>query len=62
MNTAIDTQKIKPSVLEQLQSISKTLEGLIDYEGDVCGEDYTDAIAYSKIQDLVDQQIWEIEN
>jgi len=50
-------QKIKPSVIEQLETISKTLQGLIDYEGDVCGGDITDAIAYSKIQDLVDQQI-----
>lgn len=51
---------IKPSVLQQLQIISKTLEGLIDYEGDVCGDDYTDAIVYSKIQDMVDEQITEI--
>jgi len=51
---------MSPSVLEQLQTISKTLEGLVDYEGDVCGGDYTDAITYSKIQDMIDQQIKEI--
>lgn len=48
--------------MDQLITISKTLQELVDYEEDVCGGDYSNAIAYSKIKDSVDQQIWEIEN
>lgn len=56
------SQEIKPSVIEQLKTISKTLEDLEYYEYDVCGDDYTDAIVYSKLQDQVNTQIREIVN
>ena len=56
------SQEIKPSVIDQLKTISKTLEDLEYYEYDVCGDDYTDAIVYSKLQDQVNIQIREIVN
>lgn len=48
--------------MDQLKSISKTLQELVDYEGDVSGGDLNDAITYSKIQDLVDEQITELDS
>jgi len=56
------TKIIKPSVLEQLESIRKNFEELEKYEEDVCGEDYTDAIFYSRMQDLMNEQITEIKS
>jgi len=53
--------EIKPSVIDQLKTISKTLQELVDYEGDVCGEDYSDAIFYSKLQDQINEKIKEME-
>lgn len=56
------SQEIKPSVIDQLKTICGTLEDLEYYEYDVCGDDYTDAIVYSKLRDQVDAQIREIGN
>lgn len=44
-------QKIKLSVIDQLKAISKNLEDLEFYCYDVDGDDPTDAIFYSKLQD-----------
>lgn len=55
-------QEIKPSVINQLRAMSKTLENLEYYEYDVCGDNYTDAIVYSELRDQVDDQILEILN
>ena len=52
---------IKPSVINQLKQVSKTLRDLEYYEMDVSSNDLTDAIFYSKLADQVDQQIKEIE-
>lgn len=54
------TQEFKPSVVEQLRRISINFQELIDYESDVSGKDVTDSITYSKIKDMVDEQIKEI--
>jgi len=54
-------KRLKPSVIEQLKTISKILDDLEYYEYDVCGNDYTDAITYSKLRDQVEAQIKEIE-
>ena len=55
-------QKIKPSVIDQLKAISKNLEDLEFYSYDVDGDDPTDAIFYSRLQDQIEQKIKEIEN
>jgi len=52
---------IKPSLIDQLKQVSKTLRDLEYYEMDVSSNDLTDAIFYSKLADQVDQQIKEIE-
>ncbi len=55
-------QKIQPSVIDQLKSISKNLENLENYSMDVDGNDPTDAIFYSKLKDKVNEKLNEIEN
>lgn len=52
----------KPSVINQLKSISINFKELIAYEMDVSGNDMTDCILYSKIKDSIDNQIKEIES
>ena len=52
---------IKPSLIDQLKQVSKTLRDLEYYEMNVSSNDLTDAIFYSKLADQVDQQIKEIE-
>ena len=54
-------QKTKSSVLDQLKAISKNLEDLEFYSYDVDGDDPTDAIFYSKLQDKINEKIKEIE-
>jgi len=54
-------QPRKPSVIEQLKSISKTLEGLIYYEFDV-GIDMSDAIDYLEIKRVIDAKLYDIVN
>lgn len=54
-------QKIKPSVIDQLKSISKNLKDLEFYCYDVDGDDPTDAIFYSKLQDKINEKINEME-
>jgi len=54
-------QKIKLSVLDQLKTISKNLKDLEFYSYDVDGDDPTDAIFYSKLQDKINEKIKEIE-
>jgi len=56
------TRKIKPSVIDQLKEISTTLLHLEYYCYDVDGDDLTDAIFYSKLQDTINDKIEEIEN
>lgn len=51
--------EIKPSVIEQLQSITKTLDELVNYENDV-SNDLEDAIFYTKISDKIKQKIKDI--
>lgn len=54
--------KIKPSVLEQLESIRKNFEELENYEMDVSANyDLTDAIYYSKMKDSIADKISEIQ-
>jgi hypothetical protein len=54
-------KQFTPSVLERLKTISKTLGDIVFYETAVSGDDYTDAIDFDKIKDLVDEKIKEIE-
>jgi len=54
--------KIKPSVIDQLKAISKNLSDLELYCYDVDGDDPTDAIFYSKLQDTINEKIKEMEN
>ena len=56
------TQKIKPSVIEQLKIVSKNLSDLELYCYDVDGDNPTDAIFYSKLQDTINEKIKEMEN
>jgi len=56
------SQKIKPSVIDQLKAISKNLSDLEFYCYDVDGDDLTDAIFYFKLQDTINEKIKEIEN
>ena len=56
------SQKIKPSVIDQLKVISKTLEDLENYSMDVDGDDPTDAIFYSKLKDKINEKVREIED
>jgi len=51
-------QKIKPSVIDQLKTMVKNLY----YSYDVDGDDPTDAIFYSRLQDKINEKIKEIEN
>lgn len=53
---------MKPSVIDQLKVISKNLEDLEFYSYDVDGNDLTDAIFYSKLQDQINDKIKEIKN
>ncbi len=55
-------QRIQPSVIDQLKSISKNLENLENYSMDVDGDDPTDAIFYSNLKDKVNEKLNEIEN
>lgn len=55
-------QKTKPSVIDQLKAMSKNLEDLEYYCYDVDGDDPTDAIFYSKLQDQINAKIKEIED
>jgi len=55
-------QKVKPSVIDQLKTIFNTLKDLEYYSYDVDGDDPTDAIFYSKLQDTINEKIKEIEN
>lgn len=55
-------QRVKPSVLDQLKVISKNLQDLEFYCNDVDGDDPTDAIFYSKLQDTINGKIKEIED
>jgi len=55
------TRETKPSVIDQLKTISATLQDLVYYEWDVAGSDITDAIFYSTIQDQIDEKIKEME-
>ena len=54
------SQQMKPSVVDQLQTISETLDKLELYCYDVDGDDPTDAIFYSELQDKVNAKIKEI--
>lgn len=54
--------EIKPSVIDQLKAISKNLQDLEFYSYDVDGDDPTDAIFYSRLQDQINAKIKEIEN
>ena len=58
MNT---THKIKPSVIDQLKAISKNFKELEFYSYDVDGDDPTDAIFFSKLQDTINEKINEME-
>lgn len=53
--------KIKPSVIDQLKSISKNFKELEFYSYDVDGNDPTDAIFFSKLQDTINEKIKEYE-
>jgi len=52
--------KIKPSVIEQLETMEKTLAGLEQYEMDVSRNDLTDCIFYAKMKDRIHWQLIEI--
>ena len=54
-------QRVKPSVIDQLKIISKNLSDLELYSYDVDGNDPTDAIFYSKLQDTINEKIKEME-
>lgn len=54
--------EIKPSVIDQLKAISKNLSDLEFYSYDVDGDDPTDAIFFSKLQDQINDKIKEYEN
>ena len=54
-------QQIKPSVIDQLKAISKNLQDLEYYSYDVDGDDPTDAIFYSRLQDQINDKIKEME-
>lgn len=54
--------KIMPSVIDQLKTISNNLKELEYYCMDVDGNDPTDAIFYSNLQDMVNNKIKEIED
>ena len=56
------SQKTKPSVVDQLKAISKNFSDLELYSYDVDGDDPTDAIFYSKLQDTINEKIKEMEN
>jgi len=56
------SQKIKPSVIDQLKAIAKNLSDLEFYCYDVDGDDPTDAIFYSKLQDQINEKIKEIKD
>lgn len=53
--------KIKPSIIDQLKTMSKNLQDLEYYSYDVDGDDPTDAIFYSKLQDQLNEKIKEFE-
>jgi len=53
--------KTKPSVIDQLKAISKNLSDLEFYSYDVDGDDPTDAIFFSKLQDTINEKIKEYE-
>ena len=53
--------EIKPSVIDQLKTISKNFQDLEFYSYDVDGDDPTDAIFYSKLQDQLNNKIKEME-
>lgn len=55
------SQRIKPSVIDQLKTMVKTLRDLEYYSYDVDGDDPTDAIFYSKLQDQINEKIKEME-
>lgn len=52
---------IKPSVIDQLKAISQNFKDLEFYCYDVDGNDPTDAIFYSKLQDTINEKIKEME-
>ena len=54
--------KMMPSVIDQLKTISNNLKELEYYSMDVDGDDPTDAIFYSKLQDTINEKIKEMEN
>lgn len=55
-------QKQQPSVIEQLQAVSTTLEGLECYAFNVEGpNDLEDQIFYSKLNDMVKLKIEELQ-
>lgn len=56
------SQKINPSVIDQLKAISQNFKDLEYYYMDVDGDDPTDAIFYSKLQDTINEKIKEMEN
>lgn len=53
-------QNIKPSVIDQLKTISKNLRELEYYEMDVSSNDLEDAIFYSKLADQIDSKLKDI--
>lgn len=54
-------REIKPSVIGQLKIISQNFKDLEYYCMDVDGDDPTDAIFYSKLQDTINEKIKEME-
>ena len=54
-------QQTKPSVIDQLKTMVKTLQDLEYYSYDVDGDDPTDAIFYSRLQDQINEKIKEME-
>jgi len=59
--TKLNKCKIKSSVIDQLKAISQNFKDLEYYCFDVDGDDHTDAIFYSKLQDTIDEKIKEME-
>ena len=56
------SQKIHPSVIDQLKIVAKILKGLELYSNDVDGKDMTDVLFYSQLLDKINGKIKEMED
>lgn len=54
--------KIQPSIINQLKTITKNFQDLEYHSYDVDGNDPTDAIFYSRLQDQINEKIKEIDD